>query len=563
VYLIGPVATPSAEVFDGFDDEHGQTLLGSLQLEAEEEPVRRGASRANSVRFDVSAIQGSSWAQGSRSSGEFGPVRPSSGFGGHPMERTLSHKSDGRHSSTGHSIHSVHSAPSGRTSSLGLDTNFVIDGQDDDSPFDIPKPPPGLFILGTVPSIIRCWLNENFSHSALIYAVVCSGSQKSVLEYSLLMELSLSDRLQKDSNGKYYVTLPVYLPEAVITQPSSRANSPAPQLPALTVTFEVVGVSQRVSDRQKSIRVFLGSDALRAHSADILLSQNMMTLYGDDRNKLSVPFVRPEDETIFKNLRTTNTAPDKVELKGTARPFTPADQKIKLASGETKDSSTEMSKPAPQDVDLHVASSSSAFTTPQILDDINPDSKIGEHQDTVMAKSHFVSPGDGTNHNTDNASNGHASNGPTSRDPGRQESIGRIWGSWRSGGPAGSDTDVSRDGGTSSNYQRAGRGGRSMKVLKPSKVIQSGRSVSGARTGASYEPPLQNGTGERDYRCKSQAGLSDNASSPWELASVASDEKIHKEAKTVASVPRSSNPIGGASAFAWMNPGKSKPTVVE
>ena len=104
---VGPIRTPSAEIFDDFDDEHGQNLLGSLQLDAEEEPVRRGASRANSVRFDVSAIQSSNYAQGSRSSGEFGLIRPSSGLGSHPMmERSLSHKSDGRHSSAGHSIHS-------------------------------------------------------------------------------------------------------------------------------------------------------------------------------------------------------------------------------------------------------------------------------------------------------------------------------------------------------------------------------------------------------------------------------------------------------------------------
>ncbi|KAH8671935.1 hypothetical protein BGZ60DRAFT_352960, partial [Tricladium varicosporioides] len=278
----GPVPNPSTDVFDDFDDEQSQNLLGSLQLEADEEPVRRGASRANSVRFDVSALQGSNWAQGSRNSGDFGPVRPNSGLGGHPMtERSYSHKSDGRHSSAGHSVHSMHS---GRTSSLGLDTNFVIGGQDDESPLDVPNPPPGLFILGSVPSIIRCWLTTNFSHSALLYADICSGAQRSVLEYSLVKELGLVEHIQKDSTGRQSVRLPVYLPEAVVTQPSSRSNSPAPQLPTLTAEFEVVGPTHRSNiDRKKGIRVFLGSDTLRAHNADILFSQNLMTLYGDDR----------------------------------------------------------------------------------------------------------------------------------------------------------------------------------------------------------------------------------------------------------------------------------------
>ncbi|TVY55926.1 hypothetical protein LSUE1_G009525, partial [Lachnellula suecica] len=326
----GPVHNPPGDVFDDFDDEQGQNILGSLQLEQDEEPARRGASRANSVRFDVSAIQGSNWAQGSRNSGEFGPVRPSSGFGSHPMtERSLSHKSDGRHSSAGHSVHSMHSVPSGRTSSLGLDTNFVIGGQDDDSPINI-APPPGLFVLGSVPSIIRCWLTTNFSHNALLYADICSGAQKSVLDFSLVKELGLADQVQKDSTGRHSIRLPVYLPEAVITQPSSRSNSPAPQLPTLTADFEITGLSRSSSsDRKKAIRVFIGSDTLRSHNADLLFSQNLMTLYGDDRNKLSVPFVRPEDEASFKHLSTANILPERTELKATAAPFTPTDSKPK------------------------------------------------------------------------------------------------------------------------------------------------------------------------------------------------------------------------------------------
>ena len=58
------------------------------------------------------------------------------------------------------------------------------------------------------------------------------------------------------------------------------------------------------------------SDALRIHNADILLSQNTMTIYGDDLNRLLVPLVRPEDDS-FKNLCTKNAPLEKNELKGT------------------------------------------------------------------------------------------------------------------------------------------------------------------------------------------------------------------------------------------------------
>lgn len=61
-----------------------------------------------------------------------------------------------------------------------------------------------------------------------------------------------------------------------------------------------------------------------------------------------------------------------------------------------------------------------------------------------------------------------------------------------------------------------------MKVLKP-----SSKSISSAA------PPVPG-----EFRRKSQA---ENIPLKW-------------EAKRVPSVPRSENPVGGASAFAWMNP---------
>ncbi|CAL3971003.1 hypothetical protein PZA11_007374 [Diplocarpon coronariae] len=556
----GPVPNASADVFDDFDDEQGQNLLGSLQLEAEEEPVRRGASRANSVRFDVSALQGSNWAAGSRVSGDFAPARPSSGFGHHPMtERTLSHKSDGRHSSAGHSVHSMHSAPSGRTSSLGLDTNFMIGGQDDDSPIDIPEPPPGLFILGSVPSIIRCWLTTNFSHSALLYAAVCTGAQKSTLDYSLVKELGLADQVHKDSLGRSVIKLPVYLPEAIITQPTSRSNSPAPQLPALSADFEITRMAQRSTCDRKKIRVFLGSDTLRAHNADILLSQNLMVLYGDDRNKLSVPFVRPEDENMFKNLQTANVVPEKNELKATAPAFTPTEARPKaesppdavssaLASGAEQANGTDPDKQyalAPTDPQ---SSYSTAFAS---------------HLNTRERASSLKSGGAGVNRSVSDSEKQHmadtAATAPEPADPAtesnRREPSGGIWGSWRQAGSLnGSETE------STSGYQRATRGGRGMKVLKPSKPVAAAaalpsRPTSVVRTGPNYEPlPPARVSGELGRR--TPAVGAENVPLRWEARRTTSEEQ--KSARAIAPVARSSNPVGGASAFAWMNPNKPK-----
>lgn len=563
---VEPIHTPSAEIFDDFDDEHGQNLLGSLQLDAEEEPVRRGASRANSVRFDVSAIQGSNCAQGSRSSGEFGLIRPSSGLGSHPMmERSLSHKSDGRHSSAGHSIHSVHSALSGRTSSLGLDTNFVIGGHNDDSPLDIPEPPPGLFILGTVPSIIRCWLNENFSHNALLYAAVCTGSQYSHIDISMVKELGLINQVQKNVSGNDCIRLPVYLPEALVTQPTSRTNSPVPQLPTLTATFHVFSTSQcSNTEAKQTMRIFLGSDTLRAYSADILFSQNLMTLYGDDRNRLSVPFVRPEDETIFKNLRTAVIAP---ELKATAPPFTPIEQKLKDSASIDATGEVPVESVKEQADRLHPgnATPTSCVKTavPALVGSESQKQVVGDSAKQSTANGLVSSQGPDDSEAEEIAvdddhqqelRNDHIANASlTDRDS--RVLPGSIWGTWRAGGFSANDCDTNGEHISTSGYQRPSRGGRSMKVLKPSKPSQRGRSSSAARTGASYEPPIQRISGE--FRRKSQAGASDsNGPLRWEVKRTVSDEKTTKDSRPATNISRSSNPIGGASAFAWMNPGK-------
>jgi hypothetical protein len=558
----GPVQNPPTDVFDDFDDEQGQNILGSLELEADEEPVKRGASRANSVRFDISAIQGSNWTQGSSNSGEFGPVRPSSGFGSHPItEHSLSHKSDGRHSSTGHSVHSMHSVPSGRTSSLGLDTNFIIGGQGDDSPLDIPDPPPGLFVLGSVPSIIRCWLTTNFSHNALLYADVCTGSQRSVLDFSLVKELGLADQIQKDPTGRHAIRLPVYLPEAIITQPSSRSNSPAPQLPTLTADFEIVGLSQHSSsDRKKAIRVFIGSDTLRSHNADILFSQNLMTLYGDDRNKLSVPFVRPEDEASFKNLCTANISPEKNELKATAAPFTPTESKPKVEVAPDTLASALSNKIQANKIKASESDPRSASTVePQSPFTPISTSEVGalERAPSVKAENPATTGNQSDSeksHRTESAAAELELRG--SSDSNRRESSGGIWGSWRSGSINGTDSGKETE--TTSSYQRAIRGGRSMKVLKPSSKSVSSVTAptrSTSRTGSAYEPPAP-ARSSGELRRKSKV---ENLPLRWESKRVGSEEqKPHRP--SISTIPRSENPVGGASAFAWMNPVSKKTT---
>ncbi|KAL9941943.1 hypothetical protein D7B24_008583 [Verticillium nonalfalfae] len=577
---------------DLYDMDEPDNLLNSLHLgPAEEEPARRGAaSRANSVRFDESALRQSDWASHSaRHSGEFGPPRPSSGM---LMERSLSHKSDGRHSSAGHSVHSVHSLASGRASSLGMHTdNFLVSSHEDDSPIDAVEPPPEFFILGSVPSIIRCWLSTNFAHATMRYADLCTGSQKSVIDYSLIRELELEDELERDVDGVYKIRMNVYLVEAT-PERTRRSVSPG-QIPSITAVFEVTGMDQGDgSEARKGIQIFIGSDTLRAHMADILFSQNRMSLVGNGREKLSVPFVRPEDDGCFKRIYTTNVLPERPRLNANARPFVsfepraqvapPREYEDELESCDRDGDEVSRGLPSPMMDDLETAKS--VGTSTGALSESGGD---GELQAKELSGSVSVTG---------------------STDGGRRGSSGGIWGSWRhgpatgggGGGGGGGADNGQRDGGPLSGYQPAGRGTRNMKVLKP---LKSGGSSSSARTGAAYEPaPPRRTSGEQRRKGgqPTNSGASDSGSSNglrWEprraastsgvvqtqprearsttvtsTTSVASQPHVHVHAPAQAHahssstplatpMPRSANPIGGASAFSWMNPaGKAKPT---
>ncbi|KAL7939046.1 hypothetical protein V8C35DRAFT_95621 [Trichoderma chlorosporum] len=563
----GPVQISQNDVFDDLD-EQGEQLLGSLHLgPAEEEPVRRGgaASRANSVRFDESALHGSSWgAQNNRHSGDFGAVRP-----GYMMERSLSHKSDGRHSSAGHSVHSHHSVASGRASSIGLDTNFATgDEDDDDSSFDMPGLPASVYVLGTVPSIVRCWLTTDYAHGTLLYADICTGSQKSTIDYSLVKELDFLSEFHRDVNGVYRARLDVYLAEAVITRHSSRSDSAAGSVPSMSVCFEMCGSGSeqnKPNQVSKAVRIFIGSDALRAHAADILFSQNTMVLYSNERDRLRVPFIRPEDEEVFRHITTGSAPPERPKLNANAAPFVFGDGS--RAEGEDKAAGESMT-----------ATSATTSTTPTSATATNKDSGSSETRSQASPATSHSEPSGRIRANSvpdyeeENEKSGGDANGSERRrrdgssasETSRRGTSTGIWGSWRN--PNGSGGDQRETGQPLSGYQ-APRG-RNMKVLKAPK---SGSSS--ARTGASYEPPLPSKS--ELGRRKSQVSMNGESSTAvngggirWDIKGPATPGETKGEAaksggraaSTSVSLPRSANnPIGAASAFPWMTP-PAKPT---
>ena len=547
---LGPVNRPPADTFDGFDDQP-TNLIGSLQLDADDEPRRIGASsRANSVRFDESANQGH-WAHPSRSSIDIIP-RTGSSLSAHPMiERTYSHKSDGRQSSAGVS---VHSATSGRANSLGIDTPFS--GLGGASPLETPGLAPGLFMLGPVPSIIRCWLTTSFKHDSMLYAAVCTGSYGSYLDQRLVEHLDLS-RLVRQDGDTSKLKIPIYLPEAVTRgrAASSRSSSPAPQLPSLTVDFTVVDKDANEDD--KTIQVFIGSDVLRAHNADVLFSSNSIILYDDDHTKISIQMVRPEDERSFNSLFVSSSA---INAHGSSKPFfIQADEPVPLeglAQSQPTNSSTKSSaKPSPQ-----ISPNQKPHDTEE---DLLPSSRQSFEQrsrPTLLntATTTAITSSQDPAKSADNTPN----SGLSSRVP-------STWGPWRRDNTpdklSSQSPSVSSPGGewakAGLTYQRRETG---IKVLRPTKSGTT-RAFSSAQTPGlpSTSPGGQSRFFDDGKRRASLEGMGEQggkrageveARKGGAGANVDGKEGEKGMVGSLAGAKtKSSNPIGSASAFAWMN----------
>lgn len=445
---------PAAEAFKNFD-----------QLHLDEEEPRRGGSRANSVRFDESALQGH-LPHVSRSSSDFFPPRSGSALGSHAMtERSSSHKSEGRQSSVGLSNHSA------RFNSLAIDGRLPTLGSI--------APPPGLFMLGPLPAIIRCWMDTTFSTESLMYAAVCTGSFRSIIDARLVTRLGLGEEIeQKDMEQR--IKLPVYLPEGMVQQVPSRTGSPPPPLPTITVDFTIYEMPYEMD----AIKVILGCDALRNRNADVLFSQGRLSIFDDERNKVLIPLVRPENVRTFQNLATIN-------MKGRV---------VGRESANDLSESSEASRHPPKRI-------SHAPT-----DGLEGESSFSDSSLTKAGTSKIERKASDVGEES------------LATDQTKVETAS-IWGSWRRDPNSNAPPESTfAQNASSSGYQKAGRG-RGMKILRPSRLQENGTSQ--------------------------QAGSGDKISNA-PRGSFSSDLKSlvpSGESKT-----RSTNPIGGATAFGWLNP---------
>ncbi|TGZ76686.1 hypothetical protein EX30DRAFT_375287 [Ascodesmis nigricans] len=278
--------------FGTFDDQ--QNIISGLHLEDVDVP-RRGASRANSVRFDDSATT-NHWIHDSPGPSDYFGHRSSNSVGGYPIERSSSHKSDqrsdGRQSSMRSFDGEVSFEPENGNSRPPTRGSDMLD-----SCLHRPSAPP----IIPAPAIIRCVLSTASAFNPLVYAVVCTGSARSSIESSLVTRLGLQDRVEHNPERGTRVQLTLLFGEAIVIH---NGRQTAPTRPArLTVEFSVL--TQRAGKcREDGIGIFIGSDIMAAHMGDVLFSQNRLVLHVDDGRKVYIPFIRPEAEDTFSDIMT-------------------------------------------------------------------------------------------------------------------------------------------------------------------------------------------------------------------------------------------------------------------
>ncbi|KAK4503262.1 hypothetical protein PRZ48_006690 [Zasmidium cellare] len=535
-----PLQHPTGDQFRSFDDDTSN-LMSSLHLDAEDEP-RRGTganSRANSVRFDESANQ-NHFSHSTRPSVDL-LSRTSSGLGGlHMNERTSSHKSEGRASSA----HSMRSAASGRANSLNLDT-AAYGLSDARSPSEMPGLAPGLMLLGAVPAIIRCWMNTNFKHDALLYAAVCTGSYKSFLDSRLIQKLGFEQVIRTEEDGTRTVKLPIFFPEAVHHPSSSRSSSPAPSLPSLVVEFRVYeGTAE--SEESKAIQIFLGSDTLRMHNADILFSSNSMTLFDNERNKLSIPLARPENEAAFNSLTITtggslaNGQPEKTTQPAKEQPYLNG-----LGQGSSAASVSSTTTSPPPGTGKYRPPGAIAAESGN-LDPAKAGATGSDKESRPPSRQSSASRPSLTQLNT------RSEREETPTEPGSQTAPQRsattgspaIWSNWRSTAATAQPSVPDWATATRNREQSYQRKDTGIKVLKPKTATRTFSSTAATPSSSTASPA----DGKSRFFDEGRRRSVNDSSKP----------AITKENQTPAgaAAPKTkANPIGGASAFSWLNSG--------
>ncbi|KAF3913641.1 hypothetical protein ABW21_db0205197 [Orbilia brochopaga] len=291
-----------------FDDLDPQPHIEPY-ADLESELPRRGASRANSVRFD-DAIQ-NHWINDPHDSVEdnyFPASRSISQLGGHMLsERSASSKSDGRHNSL--NSHSV-----GFDNQSFFDADLGVPLVNSSSSHSALSKPPKIEWASTAQ--IACRLNPFAEESFTAY--ISSASVDSVIDFDIVSKLNLRESLRHRENGKLQIQLSLYFFESDILSSSSSDNN----MSKVTVEFTVL-VTEKDGICPSSI--VMGNDILMARQADISFSRQQLDIQLDDGTRAAIRFAgapltvtHPIPEKLVNSITPVGTTPSTV----IERPYT-------------------------------------------------------------------------------------------------------------------------------------------------------------------------------------------------------------------------------------------------
>ncbi|KAF3938283.1 hypothetical protein ABW19_dt0207159 [Dactylella cylindrospora] len=254
---------------------HFEDLDPQPYADLEGELPRRGASRANSVRFD-DAIQ-NHWFHDPHDSVDesyFPPSRSISQLGGHMLsERSASSKSDGRHNSL-----NSHSVGFDNQSFFDADLGVPLVNNASHNSSVISKPPK---IEWATNAQISCRLNPYAEESFTAY--LSSASVDSVIDFDIVSKLNLRDSLRHRDNGKIQIQLGLYFFESDILSSTQADNS----MSKVTVEFTVL-VSEK--DGICPCSIVMGNDILMSRQAEISFRRQQLEIQLDDGTRAAIRF---------------------------------------------------------------------------------------------------------------------------------------------------------------------------------------------------------------------------------------------------------------------------------
>ena len=481
---------------------------------------------------------------------------------------------------------------------------------------------------GPAPAIIRCWLDlSSSSFDSFLYAVVCTGSVKSLIDMSLITRFGLQDQMAKDTDGEYKINLYIHLPDATIQQPTRGGGQNI--RPRLNIRFSVVPNRKVGCGKGDQVGIFLGSDFMSDHMGDVSFSQSQLFLQVDDGRKMLVPFHRPDSHVCYSDVCTTHIG-DRLSadfvgnlLQARERDPTLVERSC-FDEGDPSGVGTEdiqrnhvpVSSPKPVRGRKPSFISRTTMTSPEssVVDpDETPKKRnedkrssiysVGSGLEKKIKEARKAQPGtrrepaddQGASSNDDEESKSpfyterrarsDGEGGPWNPNTvksgelaaGNSKDAGMVWDSWRKAAVQGRDGD-----GAGAKASRASS--RGMKVLRTSKSS----SLSEARASHPSEDTPGNNPGEVDNASSStcstarpargsfsrtDSSLSAGASGSWEKAvtrpqrrvsSAEASNSFPKSGSVHASKSKSTNVVGGASAFHWMmTPKTSASTAAE